>query len=100
MKLFLVVALLLQLPAQRPKQDAPLSPAQLIEFRTKVEAYAQKFYGELVPGTTVKVFMRSEQEWMVLLTPKTGSPVVHLMDVRDVDHPRTIETFVPIRKKK
>ena len=83
MKLLVVIALLLQLPAQRPgPQDAPLSPAQLIEYHRKVETEAQRVHGEIQPGATVKVFMRSEQEWMVLVRSKTGGLVVYLMDVR------------------
>jgi len=100
MKLFLIIALLFQLPQQTPKQqDAPLSPAQLMEYHRKVEAEAQRVYGELVPGTAVKIFMRNEHEWMVLVRSKTGDLVVYLMDVREIDNPVTRETFVPLRKR-
>lgn len=96
MKLFLVVALLLQLPAQRPKQDAPLSPAQLIEFRGKVESGLQKSYGETMPGVVVKVFIRSETEFMVVFeTKKTGAFLARLMNVKDISNPQIVKTFVP-----
>lgn len=101
MNMFLVIALLLQLPAQTPKQDAPLSPAQLIEFRTKVESGLQKSYGEMMPGVTVKVFIRNETEFMVVFeVKKTGAFLARLMNVKDIGNPQIVKTFVPITEEK
>lgn len=99
MKVLLVIILLLQLPAQRPAQDAPLSPAQLMQYREKVEFEMQNNYRDVQPGTTVKVFIRGEYEFMVLVRLKDGSQIVYLTDVKDVDNPKTLETFVPVRKR-
>lgn len=101
MKLFLVIALLLQLPAQSSKQDAPLSPAQLIEFRAKIELGLQKSYAETMPGVVVKVFIRSETEFMVVFeTKKTGASLARLMNVKDIGNPQIVKTFVPTLEEK
>ena len=101
MNMFLVIALLLQLPAQSPKQDAPLSPAQLIEFRAKVEIGLQKSYSEIMPGVTVKVFIRSETEFMVVFeVKKTGAFLARLMNVKDIGDPQIVKTFVPTPEEK